>query len=60
MAKTNRDGVWKHDSGDIKADPEKAPGINQLPDGNIAMSKKFIEDAYEAIHESDEEQDHDD
>lgn len=55
MARTNRDGVWKHDeSGDIKADPDKAPGISQLPDGNIAMTKQFIEDAYDAIHEDEQ------
>lgn len=54
MGKTDRDGVWTHKSGDVKADPDSAEGVNVLPDGTVALTKKFIEDAYDATH-SDEE-----
>ena len=48
MGKTKREGVWTHGTGDLKADPSKAKGVNVLRDGNVALTKKFIEDAYEA------------
>ena len=49
MGKTKREGAWIHANGDVKTDPDTAPGINILPDGNVAMTKQFVEDAYEAI-----------
>ncbi len=55
MGKTKREGVWTHGNRDMKADPDVAPGINVLPDGNVAMTKQFIEDAYEAIQEDETE-----
>ena len=48
MGKTKREGAWTHQNGDVKADPSKAEGINVLPDGNVALSKGFIKDMYEA------------
>jgi hypothetical protein len=61
MAKAKRDGTWLHDdSKDMKADPDKAEGINVLPDGNVAMTKQFIEDAYESINEGDDSGDEED
>jgi hypothetical protein len=50
VGKTKRDGAWTHESGDVKADPAKAEGINILPDGNVALTKGFIRDMYEATH----------
>ena len=48
MGKTKREGVWTHEGGDVKADPAIAKGINVLPGGNVALSKEFLKDAYEA------------
>jgi hypothetical protein len=59
MGKTNREGAWTHKSGDVKADPDKAEGINVLPDGNVAMTKNFIRDMYEATHGGDTDSDDD-
>ena len=60
MGKTKREGVWTHKSGDVKADPDTAPGINVLPDGNVAMTKQFIEDAYDAIQSDEGDEGEDD
>lgn len=52
MGKTKREGVWTHTDGDVKADPDVAKGINVLPDGNVALSRQFLKDAYEASQEA--------
>lgn len=57
MGKTKREGAWTHESGDVKADPEKAEGVNVLPDGNVALTKSFIEDMYEATQAHQSESD---
>jgi hypothetical protein len=40
-----RKGANKHESGDVKATPGVTPGVNQLPDGKIALSEAFLRDA---------------
>lgn len=45
MGKAKRDGVWTHEGVDVKADPAVAEGINVLPDGNVALSKRFLKDS---------------
>jgi hypothetical protein len=52
-------GVWTHQAGDVKADPEIARGINLLPDGNIALSRQFLKDAHEASQQAQSEHDND-
>lgn len=52
MGKTKREGVWTHEGGDVKADPAIARGVNVLPDGNVALSKQFLKDAYEASQQA--------
>ena len=57
MGKTKREGVWTHQDGDVKADPDIARGINVLPDGNVALSKQFLKDAYEASQAAERHED---
>ncbi len=57
MGKSKRDGVWTHEDGDVKADPDKAKGVNVLPDGNVAITKAAIKDMYEASQAQDGEGD---
>lgn len=56
--KGEREGQWAHDkSGDIKGNPDTSPGLNVLPDGNIAATRGWIEDAYKLSQQA---QDNDD
>ena len=59
MGKTKREGLWTHQDGDVKADPDTARGINVLPDGNVALSKQFLKDALEASQQAQSEHDDD-
>jgi hypothetical protein len=55
MKSENREGLWAHDkTGDIKGNPSTSPGLNILPDGNVALTRSWIEDAYKLSQEAQE------